>query len=322
MRWTTLEHVSGPPPPVVAVRHRHVGAEGEARIRAQEGPADPSVVPSRSRRASDVVSAAGVIACLGVGVVLRAWLLSHRPINSDEAIVGLMANQILHGHFFAFYWGQHYGGVEPYAVAAVFAVFGQSPLTLDLTPVLLSCVAAILVWRIALRLVRDRRLAAMAGALAWAVPFPTVFQSTVEGGFRGVVSVCGLGVCLAALRILDGHRRYRDFVALGLVAGLGWWAVPEIVYFFVPGLVLLAGAVRRRPRTGPRWWALRLGASAVAFAVGALPWLWVNLGSGFVSLRSKGFAGATSPYNHGYGSRLVTFFQSALPLQLDLRRLE
>ncbi len=61
-----------------------------------------------------------------VGIALRAWSLSHFPTTSDEAVAGLMAQQILHGHFSAFYWGQPYGGVEPYVTAPVFAIFGSS----------------------------------------------------------------------------------------------------------------------------------------------------------------------------------------------------
>ena len=66
-----------------------------------------------------------------LGLLLRCWYLTHQPTNSDVAIVGLMARQILHGHFSAFYWGQTYGGVEPYLVAVMFAVFGQSTIVLE-----------------------------------------------------------------------------------------------------------------------------------------------------------------------------------------------
>ena len=69
---------------------------------------------------------------------MRSWYFFHTPSSSDQAIVGLMANAILHGHFSAFYWGQAYGGAEPYAVAGMFALFGHSAAVLNLTPALLS----------------------------------------------------------------------------------------------------------------------------------------------------------------------------------------
>ena len=68
-----------------------------------------------------------VAACVVVGAALRAWCLFHHPITSDEAIAGLMAQQALHGHFSAFYWGQSYGGVEPYLIAFQYRVFGFTP---------------------------------------------------------------------------------------------------------------------------------------------------------------------------------------------------
>ena len=67
---------------------------------------------------------------MALGLYLRIWILGRTPITSDQAAVGLMAREILHGHLFAFYWGQHYGGGEPYVVAALFSLLGQSRLAL------------------------------------------------------------------------------------------------------------------------------------------------------------------------------------------------
>ena len=41
-----------------------------------------------------------------LGLLLRLYALGRGTINSDEAVVGLMAREILHGHFFAFYWAE------------------------------------------------------------------------------------------------------------------------------------------------------------------------------------------------------------------------
>ena len=257
-----------------------------------------------------------------VGTVIRAWLLFHQPVTSDEAVAGLISHQILHGHTYAFFWGQPFGGVEPYVVAAVFAALGQSSLTLGLAPVLLSALAAVLVWRVALRLVGSARVALLAGALAWAAPFPVVFTSTIEGGYRGVTLACGLAVLLISLRILDGKFRVAEFVALGVIAGVGWWSLPEIAYFLVPAGLVLVGALVQSSRAGDlARWPGRIGAAAVAFGVGALPWWWTNIGSGFASLDTSKFPGSATPLNPGYGGRLRIFFRFTLPLYADLRRL-
>ncbi len=295
------------PPPEPRVRRRHAA------------PSDRPRTPDRDVGLATVVVVAVAVA---VGIAVRARLLFHQPVTSDEAVAGLIAHQIQHGHTYAFFWGQPFGGVEPYVVAGVFAVFGQSSLTLGLTPVLLSAVAALLVWRVALRLVDSTAVALLAGALAWASPFPVLFTTTIEGGYRGVTLVCGLAVVLVCLRILDGRFGYGEFVALGLVAGVGWWALPEIAYFLIPGALVLVGAMAQSPAAqGVAQWSARIGVGLVAFVVGALPWLWTNLGSGFISLDTSKFPGAVTPLNPGYAGRLRIFFKFSLPLYLDLRRL-
>jgi hypothetical protein len=254
----------------------------------------------------------------GLGTAIRLWYLFHDALNSDEASVGLAAQHILNGHFNAFYPGQLYGGVEPYLTAALFGVFGQSALMVKLTPVLLSAVAAILMWRIARRLVSDGQIAALAGVLFWVAPLAAVWNSTVERGFRGVTMACGLGALLFALRCLDGRRRYIDLVALGLFLGVGWWASPEIAYFLVPIGLLLIGAVVVSP-SGRRIvvWVPRFIVALAAAGVGALPWLWVNI-PGFRSLQASSFPGGQYKVDNSYGARFATFFNHVLPMQTNL----
>ena len=50
-----------------------------------------------------------IAAAVVVGLVLRLWLIFHSPLTSDEAVVGLVAQGMLHGHFTTFFWGQQTG---------------------------------------------------------------------------------------------------------------------------------------------------------------------------------------------------------------------
>jgi hypothetical protein len=259
-----------------------------------------------------------VVVAIGFGIVLRAWFLFHASIDSDQAIVGLMAHSYMRGHLTAFYWGQQYGGVEGVVVAAVFRVLGESPLSLSQTAVLFCALSATLVWRITRRMVSDPNIAILAGGLAWAAPLAAVFKSTDEYGLRGATLACGLGVILLAVRILDGNVRPRDFVALGLLTGLGWWSLPEIAYFMLPAALLLLGAIAQT-RHSMRWWAERLSIGILAALIGALPWLWANLNSGFASLDTSRFPGTSSPLNTGYAGRLGIILRKGLPAELGLR---
>jgi hypothetical protein len=268
----------------------------------------------RWRNGCVVVVAAAVL----IGIVVRAWYLTHVPINSDAAVAGLMAKNILQGHFQAFYWGQDFGGVEPYIIAGFFAVFGQSSLWVGMTPVLLTAGTAIVAWRIALRLVDDGLLAALVGALVWAAPVTGVSNSTIEYGFRSTTMFTGALSLLLALRILDGRRRFSDCALLGLVAGVSWWSSPESIYLLLPSVAIVIGSIFTTDR-GHRFrtWVPRF-ATVVAFsAVGALPWLWSNLLSGFPSLHVA--SGAIR--NRTYLGHLRIFFSRELPIQLGLHRI-
>src|SRR6202011_5138817 len=104
------------------------------------------------------------------GLFLRLWLIFHAPLTSDAAIVGLLAQGALHGHFTAFYGGQAYGGTaEPYLIGLAFLAFGQSGVVAELVLTVLAAIVAMLTWRIVLRVVGSRSVAVLAGSLAWAV---------------------------------------------------------------------------------------------------------------------------------------------------------
>lgn len=253
---------------------------------------------------------------IAIGVALRLWLLFHRGLNADEASVGIMAKSILNGHFNAFFAGQSYGGVEPYLVAVMVRLWGASAFSVKLTAILVSAGSSLLVWRIALRLVRDPFVAALAGALSWVAPLSTVADSTVEYGFRSATLFCGLGCILVALRILDGHRSYRDVVGLGLLAGLGWWASPEVAYLLVPAVLLgIAAIVSSPPPQGLTFWLPRIAVALVSAVVAEVPWLWANVGSHFKSLNAHALP---MPAHITYLHRLDVFFDHNVPMLFNL----
>jgi 4-amino-4-deoxy-L-arabinose transferase-like glycosyltransferase len=222
-----------------------------------------------------------------------------------------MAREILHGHLFTFYWGQNYGGGEPYVVAALFAVAGQSRLTLGLAPVLLDAIAALLVWRIGRRLF-DSRVGVIAALVFWVWPEVYLYLSTVEYGFRYLTLVCGLAVFLFALRLTQQPRpRLGDWAALGLFLGVGWWSSPEIVYYAVPALLWLVYCAGRRG-VRPRLAGVALFVATAA--LGALPWLVANVGRGYPSLQPARLAHDTT-----WVGRLGTFFGHVAPLVFGVR---
>lgn len=256
---------------------------------------------------------------MGIGVLvgagLRVWVLGRAPITSDEAVVGLMARQILHGHFSAFYWGQTYGGVEPYATALLFLVFGQSGFVIGLTPVILAALTAVLLWRFGRR-VFSPSVGVAAALLYWLWPLADVLRSTYSDGIRGAALVLGMLVLLFSRRIVDRRRprnRARaaaDWAVLGLATGAGWWATPEIAYFLLgAGALLLVQLVRRRLALG----VAELAAFIPALGLGALPWIWANVRSHLATVHDS------PPAGRDLGSHLATFFAHVLPMSLGLQ---
>jgi hypothetical protein len=255
------------------------------------------------------------------GVVVRIWLLAHMALFGDEAVVGLMGRGVLNGHFGAFYWGSHYGGAEPYVVAAVLGWVNGGPTGLNATPALLAAAAALLVYAVLATSRVDRRLAALGAAAVWVWPYAATWNSVREIGFRGALLCCGLLMILCALRAQQSRAGPTTWLLLGLAGGVGWWASPEIVYFVLPTLILLVAGWGRLYgiRSASRWFSLRrlapLVLTPIGLVVGSLPWLYANIRSGFASVS----VGSPPPPGFGYGSRLSLFFNDVLPTQLGLR---
>ena len=203
------------------------------------------------------------------GIALRIWIFDSRSgaLDSDEAVFGLMAKHIVeHGITPVFFWGQAYGGTqETFVSAALFWIFGVGTIALRFSPLLFWAAAAVLLWRIGIR-VLDRNRALLAAGLFWTTSAYFVWKSTRAHGFYGSGTAFGLWAILAVLRIIDAEKPSRlDYASLGLAVGLGWWATPQIAILAAPAVLWLLWVQR----------SLRGAEIAVpAFFVGSAPW-WI-----------------------------------------------
>ena len=279
------------------------------RMRSRGGPSESFV----ARRLVLGVSAIAVL----VGLAVRVWLLAHQPLTGDEAIVALMARQIRHGHLYAFYWGQAYGGVEPYLVALVTAVFGSSAVAVNVSATILTGLSAVMVWSVVRDVVPQTAgwLALPAATAFWVWPEALVWNSTRELGFRGVTMLAGLLSVKFALRWVKSRRR-TDALGFGVVAGIGWWSSPEIVYFLLPALLLVLWAMSREHDLRRAEVGALVVPAVAGVCVGSLPWILSNVSSGFASVSSK----ASPVYApSSYGQRLEIVLGKTLPMMVGLR---
>lgn len=214
-----------------------------------------------------------------LALLLRGW----PALDSDEAIVGLMARHIqFGGEHPIFFYGQYYlGPLQAYAAAALFAIFGSSQLTLRLVVLLLA-----LGFFAAMYAIGRAAYGRMAGllVLAWLAlgpPYATLRELVAVGGHQEML----LFAALVLLGIWDRLRRrspvpqtrqewYRaiaTYSAIGLLAGLGLWADLLILpVLLVSGVALLAG--RKRELLSICGVALLLG-----FCIGASPFIIFNV---------------------------------------------
>ena len=107
-----------------------------------------------SGRAIATLDAMVLLAGFIAGCVLRWWVLRSRLgyLDLDEATVGLQARWFSNTPM-VFFPGQAYGGtLETMLVWILHGIRADGPIAMKLVPSLLHLVAAVIVWRIALRL--------------------------------------------------------------------------------------------------------------------------------------------------------------------------
>ncbi|MEO6326422.1 MAG: hypothetical protein ABIT01_16350 [Thermoanaerobaculia bacterium] len=222
------------------------------------------------------------------------WVLTtHRiPETSDQAIVGLMALDILHGKGHPiFYYGSTYAGsLEAHYLAVVFRVFGGSMTTYRGAMVFLVFLIVLGVWELTRRTFGAR--AAFFGTAYLALP-PAFFlyKGTTSDGHYASAQLIALGLLSAALWQKSRASRVKASVlplsVFGLLAGIGLWVTPISPPVVAAALLWLLLCGYLKP----------FGASALALGCGAIvgsgPWWYWNAGHRWMSLSSPdvGLAG-------------------------------
>jgi Dolichyl-phosphate-mannose-protein mannosyltransferase len=243
-------------------------------------------------------------AAAGIGFRVWALVLPQGALDADEAVVGLMTHGILHGTLPVFFPGQGYGGTqESFLAAPLVAVLGLKAAAIRAVVVALWAASAILVWRIGLRVLDERR-AVVAAVLFWIWPAYFDWKSTRAHGFYGSELFLGLAILLFVLR-LDERVTRRDLALLGLSLGLGLWSSPQVAIVALPALAWLVW----RRRSVLRGWPVVLAAAVV----GALPWLLGNIRHDWYSLHPGRNEGAWSAHVHNL---VVATLPQALGIRL------
>ncbi len=240
----------------------------------------------------DMVATALVAAGLGVRVwlTLRGW----PALDSDEAIVGLMARHILYnGEHPIFYYGQHYmGALEAYLAVPFFWLLGPTQLALRLAMLILLLPLLVSVYLLG-RAAYGRTVGLLTlAALALGPAYGLMREAPAIGGYQETLLFGALLPLIAYQRLRAplaptqrGAARMTSIAqygVFGLIAGLGIWSDELILVFIAAPLLALALA---RPRE--LFWPPALTALITGVLVGGTPFIGYNVlrhGQTFVEL--------------------------------------
>jgi 4-amino-4-deoxy-L-arabinose transferase-like glycosyltransferase len=244
---------------------------------------------------SSRVDALPILIALLVGLSWKSFLLVKDafPFNADEAIVGLMAGDILAGARPIYFYGQAYmGALDAYLVALGFQVFGEAIWVIRLVQILLYGGVLYTSMRIA-TLVNQKRSAILATGLLLAIPTInfTLYTTVSLGGYGEVLL---LGNLLILITLRSFRKSTRSLAILwGFIAGLGFWAFGLMLIYILSCVILLFKDYQRTYANRDTWFLLLLG-----FFLGSLPfWIWVlqfGLSSAINELFGSAIAGSSS----------------------------
>ncbi len=256
-------------------------------------------------------------AVFGVALAVRlffAWMFAN-AITSDHGVVCLMVKHMVEGRSFPiFYYGQSYmGSLEPMVSALIARIIGLSGFAVNTGAALAGALSVLVVF------VWSRRAFGLTAGIASAL-FLMIgsqhwcqFMSWGYGGYA-LLTLCSTTMLWQVWELMrrseESPRAFAWRAAwLGVVAGVGWWTHPLILWALVASAVLLVVRFVRRPPWGGAI------AGVAGFFVGSAPlWIWnvFNNWKTFGMLSGEGHP----EWRVGMGR----FFGYMLPALLDLNR--
>ena len=234
--------------------------------------------------------------------------------SSDQAVAALMALEIRdHGSHPVFYWGVQYGGsLEPHLLSLAFRALPETVESYRLLMFALMASATVLV-SLATTLGFGRRAGLLAGAYLAAGPSFFFYKLLASDGvYASFFMLTAASVYLMAriVQRTEGDRTSPLAFALGVVLGGAWWLSPLSI--------VLAGVVAAGVLVRPGTWRkpIRIVLLCSGLVLGASPWLYENVRTGFASLRSSEVEGSDLPRAL---SQARVLFSRGLPVLLGGR---
>lgn len=246
---------------------------------------------------------------------------SNYVLDSDEAIVGLMARHINNGKGIpVFYYGQHYmGSLEAVLAALSFKLFGTGSFTLKLVPLMFSLLLLWIVFELA-REIWNLEAARISLLLAAFAPSALiVWSAKARGGFIEILVIGGLALLLTVRWLKNRDAPVSGIIGIAAALGVGWWVNNQILYFMLPvGFAVLSRVIYLEDAyffDKVRKLAALAGTGLSAFLLGSLPFWIYNFEHNFASFSM--FNGST---RHEMLQHFTGLFRVSLPILLGAKQ--
>ncbi|MBT6150204.1 MAG: hypothetical protein HOH74_32480 [Gemmatimonadetes bacterium] len=189
-----------------------------------------------------------ILSFIGLSLLTRLSLHDSNVFffDGDEAVVGLMAIDILDGSFPLYFYGQNYGlaGIEALLVSMGILVFGISMLAIKI-PMLALWMSAVFLLGLSCAIILKNQKALLFLFMANIVLTPAwlVWSMKARGGYLTSFFLASLAVYLLVSR--DGKLRLREWAGVGAVVAVIYEAQPLWVPTVIP--IILFFLVKGRP---------------------------------------------------------------------------
>lgn len=227
--------------------------------------------PDRPTAPIDWAVRNGLWLSIGVAVAVRAlaMLVLGPELRSDGLGYFTMARSLAETGVITDQFGQHtfFSPGYPLLLTPFFRVFGAGTPVAHFINLGLAAVSTALVWRL-VQALGGSRLAALLGALAFAVWLPAIWNAA-DLAKENLSTPLLLGFTLCCVHITQGRTDWRTVGLAGLAYGAGLLVGTSIILTGAAFAVALAIALHRTPAAGLRRLAVFGGAALLVLS----PWL-------------------------------------------------
>jgi hypothetical protein len=268
-----------------------------------------------------------------ISVVIR-WifiLLNKVPFNSDEALVGLMANHIIKGEIPTFFYGQAYmGSLDSFIVAGFIALLGNSITAIRISQSILFVLFMVATYFLAYLLFKSRKAALITIIILGCSPVNFFLYTTVTLGGYLEALIIGICILISGIRIEENvdfevknsYTLRIQFFLLGLFIGAGIWVLGITLIFSISALIMLGISVNQKKLK----FGIKIEALILMIAggfLGGLPVLFYIYTNGVVVFINELMGSAISIGQQAYlnqiGLHLVNFILFGISAVLGFR---